>query len=179
MINVLPQNEKSVLRKEYIIRLATLCIFLFTIIILAASFLLVPAYVLSKNKISAYEIELQKYNESNSNNSANNLSSIVSDINQNLEILNKNKQTKVLTEDIFGVVLSAKPKGVKIKNMSYAVTPENINTIQINGQAADRASLRAFEDSLKNDIRVESTKLPVSSFTKRTDIDFSLSVNLK
>ncbi|MDQ5971711.1 MAG: Type pilus assembly protein PilM [Patescibacteria group bacterium] len=179
MINVLPQNEKIVLHKEYIIRLITVCLFIFSAFSFSISFLLMPAYTVSKNKVSTLEIQLQKYNDLNPENSGNNLSSIITEINQKLDLLDKNLQPKNITEDVIGLALSAKSNGIKFSNLSYFTTLEGKRTLQINGQATDRTSLRAFEDALRNDSRVESTNLPVSNFTKRTNIDFSLAAILK
>ncbi len=179
MINVLPQNEKSILHKEYMLRLVTICLFIFSSFFFAASFLLMPAYVVSKNKITTLEIELQKYNELNPENSENNLASITSEINHNLGLLNKNVVTKKVTEDIFSTIFSAKPTGVKFFNLLYSVTPEGKNTVLINGQALNRGSLRALEDNLRKDPHVESTNLPVSNFSKRSNIDFSITVFIK
>lgn len=179
MINVLPQNEKTVLHKEYLLRLTTVCLFIFSGFAFSALFLLMPAYVLSTNKIAALEIEVQKYNESNSGISGKSLSDIITQTNQNLEILNKNTGSKKVTEDILDTVLSAKPTGIKILSILYVVSSEGKHSAQINGQALDRTSLRAFEDALKREPSVESTDLPVSNFTKRSNIDFSLTVFIK
>lgn len=179
MINVLPQNEKSALHKEYILRLVTLCLFIFSAFSFSATFLLMPAYVLSADKINALEIQLQKYNASNDNKPEDNLFSIIGEINKNLEILNKDSKNKNITEDIFGTVFSARTKGIKILSISYFISPEGKDTAQINGQALDRLSLRAYEEGIKKDKRVESTNLPVSNFTKRANIDFSLTVSFK
>ncbi|MCC6323916.1 hypothetical protein IT400_03960 [Candidatus Nomurabacteria bacterium] len=179
MINVLPQNEKIVLHKEYIIRFITICLFIFSGFVFLVSFLLMPAYVVSKNKATTLEIQLQKYNDSNPESSGNNLANIVTEINQRLELINKNLQPKNVTEDVLGPILSAKLEGVKFSILTYGTTQEGKKTIQINGQALDRTSLRAFEDALRKDVHIESTNLPVSNFTKRTNIDFSLTATLK
>lgn len=180
MINVLPQNEKILLRKEYIKRLITLSLFIFSVLGFLASFLLMPSYVLSNNKVSTLEIQLKRYNESNTDKTEGSLTKIITEINQDLAILNKDASKPVsFTEDVLAVVLSSKPKNIKLANLSYFVNEFGKKNLEINGQAPDRATLRLFEDTLKANSRVESTNLPASNFTKRTNIDFVLTVVIK
>lgn len=179
MINVLPLNQKIELRKEYRLRLVTLCLFVFSILVFLASFLLLPAYVLSKEKVSTLEIQLQKYNEENPDNSVDNLTKLISDINNNLTILNQGTQSISVVDDMLSTVLSSRSSGITISRMSYRVSLENKNVFELNGRALDRASLRSFEDKLKASPKVESTDLPVSNFTKRSNIDYSLTVTFK
>lgn len=179
MINVLPLSEKIALRKEYRLRLITLCLFVFTILVFLASFLLLPAYVLSKGKVSTLEIQLQKYNEENPDNSVDSLAKLISNINTNLAILNKNTQDISFVDDMLATVLSSRITGITLSRISYRVSLEGKNILEINGRATDRTALRGFEDKLKSSDKVESTDLPVSNFTKRSDIDYSLTVTFK
>lgn len=179
MINVLPLDQKIALRKEYRLRLVTLCLFVFSILVFLASFLLLPAYVLSKEKVSTLEIQLQKYNEENPTTSVDNLTKLISNINNNLAILNKENPSISVVDDMLGTILASRVSGITISRMSYRMSLEEKNTFELNGRAVDRASLRSFEDKLKESSKVESTDLPVSNFTKRSNIDYSLTVTFK
>lgn len=179
MINILPENEKVILRKEYRTRLLTVCLFMLSFLLLVVFFLLIPFYVLSDNKIQALNIQLGQYNVSNSDSSGNNLTKIITDINQNLELLNGNQKPNNFTQDILSSILASRPKGIQFFRIFYATSADGKKSIEINGKASDRAVLRTFEDALQKNKYIESTKLPVSNFTKRSDIDFSINIILK
>lgn len=179
MINILPENEKVLLRKEYRLRLVTVGLFMLSFILTVAFFLLIPFYVLSDNKINALNIQLGQYNVSSSDGSENNLTKVITEINQNLELLNRNQKENNLSQDILSSILSNRPAGVKFSRLFYSTSVDGKRTIDINGQANNRTVLRSFEETLRKNKYVESTKLPVSNFTKRSDIDFSINITLK
>lgn len=179
MINVLPENEKFLLKKEYRIRLVTVILFAFAVLLISGSFLLTPFYILSSNKINALEIQLNQYNKSTTNSSGDNLTKVIDEINQNLQLLNKTTTTQNISEEIIAPMLSVRPLGIKFSRIFYSTAQDGKKSLDINGLASDRTALRTFEEALKKNPHVESTKLPVSNFTKRTDIDFSISIVLK
>jgi hypothetical protein len=178
MVNILPENEKVLLHKEYRLRLVTVCLFMLSFLLTVAFFLLIPFYVLSDNKINALNIQLGQYNIANSDGSENNLTKVITEINQNLDLLNSNQKENNFTKDILSSILSNRPAGVKFSRLFYSTSVEGKRTVEINGQATDRTVLRSFEETLRKNKYVESTKLPVSNFTKRSDIDFSINITL-
>lgn len=179
MINVLPENEKVLLRKEYRIRLVTVVLFIVSILLVGGLLLLTPFYILAQDKITALEIRLKQYNQSRSDSSTDDLTKIISEINQNLELLNSEPPKTGIVENVLNPILSARPVNIKISRIFYSIKTDGKRMVELNGVAVDRTALRNFEDSLKKNPNIESTKLPVSNFTKKSDIDFSINITFK
>lgn len=179
MINVLPENEKVLLRKEYRIRLVTVVLFIVSILLVVGVFLLTPFYILAQDKITALEIQLKQYDQSKTDSSADDLTKIISEINQNLELLNSEPSRTSIVDNVLSPILSARSNNIKISRIFYSIKMDGKSMVELNGIAVDRVALRSFEDALRKNPNIESTKLPVSNFTKKSDIDFSINITLK
>ena len=179
MINVLPIREKILLRREYILRLVILCVFLFSLLFICATLLLLPSYTFSQSKVKTLEAQMQKLNASYPDISQESLNKTIVDINSTLALLDSGKNPLSVPEDIFAVIVSLKPKNIKFFQISYVQDAKGRNNVEIHGNAPNREALATLEDIFKKDSRIDIVDLPISSFTKRSDINFTLKVTIK
>ena len=179
MINVLPENEKLIVSKEYKFRLLTVVFFMIAIFVITSTVLLVPNYVFSKNKHATLKRQIESLNQIDGVDAGNSLSSIVADINKNLDLLNTVPQNISVIENILSPVLKSKGPGIKISKLNYTISIDNKRTLEVAGKSTDRAALKNLEESLKKYPTIEKVDLPVSNFSKRTNINFFLTVTFK
>ncbi len=179
IINVLPISEKKLLRKEYALRLATVSFCLFSILSIVATLLLLPSYTFSQSKAATLEAQVSDFNLSHPELSENDLRKIISEINQTLIILDAGKSKRIVSVDVFNTILSLRPLGVRFSQVFYMEDGDGKGTLEIRGNAIDRTALKALETAFESDPHIASVDLPVSSFTKRINIDFVLKVVMK
>ncbi len=178
LINILPSDEKKLIRKEYRLRLSSICLFFLATLFVIATFLLVPLYVSSQYKLDALTKNLNSLDKNNIDTSLADYKKLVLDVNSTLAILEKGQTSRSAPADMIERIVVSRPKGIRFSQIVYTVVSPEVSTLRINGTASDRASLRALETTLESDPQVKKVILPVSSFTKRTDIGFNIILNL-
>ena len=179
IINVLPLKEKKSLLKEYYLRLVIVCLFLLTALSFLATFLLIPSYVLSKTKVQVLTNSLNSLNNQHQGLSEADLTSSINDINSTLGLLNSGVNSRNIYDQVFSAILSLRPQGVIISQISYAEPLANKNILTLQGIASDRTSLKAFQVALESSPTVSNVDLPISDFTSKTDIDFTITLTMK
>lgn len=178
MINVLPQEQKRVLKKEYFIRLLSTYFFLITILALVSTALLLPTYTLSKSKESLLENELIKFDKDNPDLSTDELEKVILDINSKLALLDSMGSESEVSHGVIDRFLKIEKKDISIDKIFY-IYGEEKSTLEIVGLAKNRASLNNFKTALEDSGLYENIDLPISNFVKPNDIDFNIKFDLK
>lgn len=179
LMNVLPPEEKQLLKKEYHMRVANVSLALLALVILLSSALLLPSYFFSSSKESLAENRLEDFNKANPEISVHNIDSMVGDINNKLGILDRGKPAHQVSEKVLGALLSGRPKGITFSQILYGQDSSGKFQINIRGTASGRTVLRDFKSSLDSNPDYLSVDLPISDFLARTDINFNISITLK
>jgi len=179
MLNLLPAQQKRELKKEYIFRLLSVILVVFSILSLLATALLFPNYMISKSKEAFFENELENFNKDNEDLSSENLENIIEEINQSLVLLNKNNNNNMSASDVVDIILKLKPNYIKIDQIFYTQKEGGINNIDIYGVAPDRKALNDFKTILEKSDKFSGIDLPISNFVKKTDVDFKITLNTK
>ena len=175
MINILPQEEKRALRREYRMRfVVVVCILLF-LTFLFASIMLVPPYLLSLSKDSLAENRLATWNALNKDISLLDTTEIITDTNTKLGLLSGTRQSNVV-EDVFNKVLLYKTSGITFQQMLYTERSDEKRVIEIHGIARDRFALRAFKDTLESSKSFSKIEIPLSTFLEKSNIAFTVSL---
>jgi hypothetical protein len=187
MIDLLPAPEKNAIRKEYRLRVFTVCFAMLSLVftIMIISFLPTHLFVISR-----YEAFLT---ESESDETQSQLSLVkdrettVRDTNKKIEILKIGAGTARATDIILNI-LASKSNGVVITGLTYdfggviskkaGVETSSPPSVGITGRSADRAALLAFRDALARRKEFGAVDLPISSLVKDTDLTFSLNLVL-
>ena len=179
MINLLPQEEKSKIRQEYIVNnISILNIFLFILIIIAdvlmASMLLL-IYFDNKGTQSSLEASIQRSLDEKREYNA-----VIQDLNKKLSILSISK-TSGVPNDVIKSVVDIKPVGIKINAITYDALPQDIGRagfIRLDGVASRRNDLIFFRRLLGQLGVFENVDAPVSVLARGEDINFSFRLNL-
>jgi Tfp pilus assembly protein PilN len=180
MINVLPENEKAKLGKEYMLRLAIVCLLIVTFLSLFASTLLLPTYIVSSSRETSLEGQLEALNKSNPGASLNDLNIFIDKINSTLALFDTKSTDYNFLEDVLSPVLKARPSTTTISQMLFSNRGgDNGAKLELHGVAENRAALQSFKTALEKTNKFNRVDVPISNFVKKTDIDFSIIVYFK
>lgn len=183
-MNLLPEQEKKIIQKEYALRRVVVWCGLVVGVLTISLILLVPSYVLSRLKAS--------------------------DVQSELDTSKRTLESQLLPADVTKAVASAahdadalkpfadplsayniirifetKPASIRI----YQINFSNLGTdqagaalkpsLEVYGKAVDRESLTSFGKSLEQRSEFASVDIPVSNFVRETNIDFTMTITLK
>ena len=175
MRNLLSQQDKKTLSREYKLRMtiASMILIFFTMLIAAA--LLLPSYIVSdyKQKTTHTHSEIIKKSIEAREKSVSN--TILNDTKTKLQLLSLDIVKKSLKEG-FETIVDKKTEGVKIRELFYEKKSEDSGEILILGEASGREELLQFRRNLEKEEIFLSVVLPVSNLASDTDIDFSINV---
>jgi hypothetical protein len=177
MINLLPDNEKANVAREY--KLRRLAVFLICLIIIGVLtvIFLAPSYVLSiykgrtmvvkVNQPSLDDIARQK-NFQNQINSAK----------VYLGILTPSPD-KMYPSDIIELLINDKTNANSITNINYTRPDANTILVQVSGISASRQSLSSYTEALAKKPGIIKVDVPVANFIQDTNIAFSFTITAK
>lgn len=174
MLKLLLKEEKNVIKKEYIFRFLTILFFGLSAVIALFLISLVPTYFLLKIDQKVLTQELDVAQDSELNIERKKLKEKLADLQQTLNIVDTPN-----TEISFYIqkITERQPRDVSILNLSFEkVGGKEVVTVQ--GNANGRSSLASFIDVLEEVPEFENVNLPFSSFTRDSDIPFSITINI-
>jgi len=175
MLNILPTTEKKKILLEYRLRLAVVFTLALGFIVIASLVLLFPAYLLAVSKFKASENQVvaleKKYGSSAQEKE---ISAQIREINNKIILLSSGDTSKRLspTEAITNI-LNLKGELIKIYTFAYESTASK-ERIVLTGVARDRDSLANFFETLKKSPTFTSVTMPISSYVRSENIDFSV-----
>ena len=175
MLNLLPENQKKSVLLEYRTRLGIVIALCITLISICGLIFIAPTYLISEKRHSEIKVKNDEVliNLSSKNSSQN---AEVKKITQGIAVLS-NLGANVLPSELFEKFLSyADSKKIQVSRLSYSLNTDNSIVFNVSGVGADRDSLSVFIQNLKNDSYFSQVSLPLSSFVKQKDIDFSLKI---
>ncbi len=175
MINLLPEQEKGLLHKEYKFRLFAVSLSMLFFLLLFAVVLIVPSFVFSVYKLRAAEgtssatvnAELQKRHAD--------LLARVRKAKSALMVL-KSEEVKIMPTDVVSTIVAAKTDRNTITSIAYTRKEGAVFKATVKGVAENRQSLLEFTNALENKEAVGSVNLPVSNFAKENNIEFTFEV---
>lgn len=178
MLNLLPQQEKNTLKKEYSSRRIIVWLGAVCAVLLVSLVLLIPSYFLTKMRASTTETELAQAKSSldaqmPSKEIVDQLQAAV----RHAEILKP--LTKPMSVYDLMKIFESKPREIKITSISFLQNDTGRPTISLGGRAVDRESLTSFARTLEARVEFATVDLPVSNFVKEKNIDFSMTITLK
>jgi len=181
VINILPYEEKKILRKEYWMRFFTIILNLVALTGITASLLLFPSYFISQSKENLVENRLEVFNSENPNLNNDNINKITEDINLRLETLSKAEPAYQINDKVLNNILSSRTNGITFSQILFnkKTTEGNISVLEIYGTATNRDSLRNFKTTLDNNPNFSKVDLPISNFLEKTELNFTISITMK
>jgi len=173
MLNLLPEEEKKRLKREYTVRYL-IVIFLAIIFTGIIYFVLAfPSYVISKLKqqeLTAIIAELDRVDISKGV-PVTELSLI--DINKKIGDL-RGTGKEVSIANIISEILNTVTSSIKINSFNY-----DKNFLMLNGMAKDRDGLTSFVKKLEENTLFTKVNLPVSNLAQEKNINFSIQISIK
>lgn len=181
MINLIPNQNKKEMVKDFYFRLAILFFVVLGVSLLIVSVSILPSYFITsvKNTIVDSKLKMQK-NEPVPLPEERTLS-IIKDINNKLSLFEKPPGSVfTVSSKVINAIILKKMSGIKITNISYENNSKNnflqVKKITIQGTAPSRSVLLLFRQALEDDATFKSVDLPISNFVKGSDIRFYLSL---
>ena len=178
MMNLLPQDEKKKITREYHARLIVAALTLFGSAISAGIIMLIPSYtslLLEEGSIALIlgtpilEEQARAYDE---------LSSELDMANKKLAILKKGADDIDIFENVI-TPITARRGSISILGITYEKNINGAKIVRVSGVAKDREVLRGFAKALEEEPYFERVEIPVSNFVKDRDIEFSLEIGVK
>jgi hypothetical protein len=176
MFNVLPDNLKEKIKKQY--RLRRLVVVLIFVLFVQISFLifLFPSWIMSeyKERDSLDQINFQNSSVISQNTDA--VLQTINDTNTAIDVINTAfKYPKVVP--LFDAVISAKSKSISLRQLTYSAEGTSTASLSLEGIAATRQDLVSFVENLQKSGSFANVVSPVSNLEKDRDIDFSVSLD--
>ncbi|MFM2357626.1 MAG: hypothetical protein RJA61_363 [Candidatus Parcubacteria bacterium] len=177
MFNLLPQEHQKELRKEYTRRRFVLFLGAFFFVGVSALVTLFPSYLLSTQEEK--EVSLEKYVDAEMlKEDMDSLNERIKNIKTNTRIITLNTED-VLAGEVFDLILGQVSSGVSVRNLLFKKGETEGVQVIIAGIAGTRDGLLAFAKALENIPLFARVDVPVSTFTKERNIEFSLTLTQK
>lgn len=174
MFNLLPQEHQKDLRKEYSRRRFILAFGALFFIGTSALLTLFPSYLLSLQQEK--EISLEDYVDAEIwKEDMDLLNENIKRIKSDVRIVLSGKED-VFAGDVFDTVLSQVSSGILIHNLQYEKNGKQGIKVVVAGVAETRDGLLVFAKSLEDTPLFTRVEVPVSTFTKEKNIEFSLTL---
>ena len=175
MLTFLLDEYKDKAAKAYHLRLWSLYLGLFTLVLSIGFALAIPEFAILRSKRSAALLE--KAAASSPKDASKPIASEVKAIKDKVAVI-KDISSKQPMAAILERALALRGSGIAITSISLTRGGQP-GAIAIGGTASTRDSLVAFSKRLQNEPSFSNASLPVSSLAKNKDIPFSISIDSK
>lgn len=179
MLNLLPKEQKNVLRKEYTNRLVVVWLGAIIAVLVISLVLLAPSYFLTKVRANEATAELENAKQILAAKlPPSDVVSAVQSAVRSADALRPLTKPQSVFELI--KIFEIKPAGVTLSSISFdEATDLGPAKMIVQGRAADREKLTMFSRSLESRVEFASVDVPVSNFVREKDIYFSMTITLK
>jgi Tfp pilus assembly protein PilN len=177
MINLIPNEEKKKMTKDFYLRLFTLSLIMLGMSLIVASIAILPSYFLSYAEENSINTNLESQKNESVFLPDQNISTIIKDLKFKLNLIeNAQKKQATFSQRIINEIMLKKTPNIKITEISYQNDPQTGEQININGSASSREVLLSFRRVLENNAAFLKVDLPISNFVKGSNIKFYLSL---
>ncbi len=176
MLNLLPQEEKKILIKEYNLRLSVTIVSFLCILLVIAGVGLFPSYVSQNSEINNLEEKKQEAEQKNSKASideAARLSASNKVLVDYLEVRVSEMKATYPAGKIISDIFAKKNDGIVIEAIEIVD-----KQVTIRGKAATRASLISFHSTLRTQKEFKNASLPIDNIAKSVDAPFTIQIAL-
>lgn len=177
MLNIFSTEEKKKVIAEYRLRLGIIAVFAVAALVLSSLVLLVPSYLIAVSKynnvlgeLSSLELRQDRADQEKE------VGAQIRDENKKIDIFLKGDTSGRPTppQTILNII-GIKSDAIKIQGFTYDASA-GAERLVVTGVASDRDGLAGFVEILKKNPTFTKVELPISSYVKSTDIDFSVVV---
>lgn len=176
MTNLLPPLERKKIVRMYRMRAASAGLVIIGVSFLVGAVLLLPSLFLTESRKGSIEEQAKVIEDSISTRSVMDFESAIDLTRKKLLALPKeNIFPSMLIEEI----LKEKPRSVSLSEFSFQRTGEQEGTLSIEGVAASRDTLVAFNNALEKNEYFIDVSLPISDLAANRDIQFSMTMRVR
>lgn len=179
MWNLLPPETKQEVDKEYHLRFFAICLLLLSFTMVINIIVSLPFALSAHSTAVSVDRKIQDFVKTDIGTTTSPAMEAFNLFNQELGLL---APTASSADRRFTVLIKAiiadKPEGVKISSFSDSTNEKGKLTIVVSGIADSREDLLAFANNLGSDKRYSKVDLPVSNFSKKTDIEYSIMITI-
>lgn len=178
MFNLLPENLKKKITREYKLRLT---IIILAFVISTQVFLLVflfPSWLLSFYRGKDFLVRSDEINRFLSAEDVSSTISYIKVLNSKLKIIDENQNYPELIP-VLNSVLKERTSNIRINGISYTVNSANSGVLTLSGIGGSRESLVSFSKKIKEIEFFKKVDLPLSNLAKDKDIEFSININIE
>ena len=176
MINLIPPSAKKIVVKEYWLRVATIWLFAASFSLALVLALQIPVYVLVTDLESSIASQFNSVREQKNN--FDESEKLIKDANNLITHLSENSDSYQLFSSLVYELDGLAGSDVTLTKFSMTRSEDEIDAINLIGNATDRISLSKFRDDLKKHELIGEVELPISNLVKDKDIVFSMKVTL-
>jgi len=175
MINLLPKSAKRSLLLEYWIRVVSVWLIVWSIMLLSAAAVLLPTYVLIHSQVEVYEASATTA-----------LEKVAVYENVSVVLIQAGQEAGMILNEASAPKLSyyidringLRESEITINNINISRNDNGMAPVTIQGVATNRQTLAAFRDRLQADPLVQDVNLPISNLAQDKDIIFSMTITV-
>ena len=180
MLNLLPPEIKNEIKHEYVLRFGVVCLVLFIFTMFLNIVVSLPYTISARlTRIDSGQ-KMQKYDQLNQGTTTQETTKKFDLLTQQIDLLKtKVGRTASTTTALLQAVILDKPVTVSLTSFSINTDTKHNRVVVVSGNAVSREALQDFASNLNNNNWFSKVDLPVSNFSKKTDIDFSINVTVQ
>ena len=178
MINLIPNEEKKKMARNFYHRLTALSFLLLGFFTAITFVVVLPSYFLSlvKENFANSKLETQKREPAPTLDP--NMIIEIRNLDSKLALIEKVQKKKfIVSERVINQIISDKMPDIRLTRISYENIIPTGKKININGIAPSRERLLLFREMLEGDSTFKNVNLPISNFIKGANIQFSLTLS--
>lgn len=138
---------------------------------------LFPSWLISNSKKEASSERMEQLNKSKLLSDTGSTKLIISNLNKQLNIIDKSLEYPVLIKYINSII-SVKTNSIKINSFQYASVSSSTATLNIKGVSSTRDSLVEFKGDLDKLKIFRNIDLPISNYAEEKNIKFNITLNI-
>jgi len=186
MTNLLDPTIKKGIRSEYHLRIISITLFLISLCVIAASVLLLPAYLNTRaeSKSLTYQIDALKQSGSSVMDPETQEESVL--LTNRIQALQAYPETAIKRHIEYLSVLQTLPNELNYQRFDFKPTNVDVKADEISdtfsklvvtGKARDRSDLASAVQSLQVVDWINSVEYPLSDLSRSNDIEFSMVIS--
>ncbi len=177
MLHLLTEEHRQKVVHEYKMRIAIVCVFGLLFVTLIGAVFILPTFFLAHEKYSELLVKKQILDVQLASNEETKSSEVIKNTTSALDVLKMFSQTQSFGDSLASVVGKV-PQGIQIQNSIITSSDKDTLVIDIAGKADTRKNLVTFEQQLKSIPNMQEVIIPLASFAKEKNIDFSIKIIL-
>ncbi len=176
LTNLIPPQQNKAFRQAYLLRLATVSLWILIGIMVIQCVLLVPTYLVERQRVASNTQELAKVSAQNATAEEQQASKALSALKGESDYLLTAGKTPAASTAL-RAILVVPHKGITLSSVTF--TPSHAGsptTMALTGVSDTREDLRSYDSALSGLPYVSNADLPISVYAKENAIPFTITL---